>query len=125
MIEMDDRQIEQILRESCSPQMPDGMRERVLSKSFNELPHRPSSRWSLIASRWKPILISASVLFILVADMSDMLVQEQLTKDIGKTPANMTITADSILSWQKELRDASEFSSIYPYCEQMKGRDQL
>jgi len=122
---MDDRQIEQILRESCTPQMPEGMRERVLSKSFNELPHRPSSRWSLIASRWKPILACASVLFVIFANISDTLVQDKLARDIGQTPGNITITAESLLSWQKALSDDPGLSPIDPYCDQMKGNDQL
>ena len=84
---MDDRQIEQMLRESCSPQMPEGMRERVLRDSFDELRRRPSNRWALTARYWKPILVCAAVLFVILANISDIMVQDRLARDIGKTPA--------------------------------------
>lgn len=102
---MNDKDIEQMLRESCSPQMPEGMRERVLRKSFDSLECRPPRR---IANRWKPILACAAVLFVILANISDTMVQNKLAKDIGTS----SISPETYLAWQRAVNEASVFSPI-------------
>lgn len=117
---MDDKRIEQLIRESGVLEMPDGMRERVLRRSFNELPKKRA-----IIQYWKPILACAAILFVIFANVSDTMVQERLASDIGKTPARTIYTADSLLSWQREIRSNSGLSLIDASFGPGKGVDQL
>jgi len=68
---MDDKQIENLLRESWKPDPPDGMRERVLRNSRQALAKEQSGRSLGLISHWRFALLGMSILLILLMNLSD------------------------------------------------------
>ncbi len=77
---MDDKRIEEILRESCDVDMPQGMKDRVMRSARQELAHHNSRRF---APRWKPVLVSMALAIVLLTNIMDGLTQAHLTKLVG------------------------------------------
>jgi len=71
---MDDKRMEGMLRESWSPEPPDGMRERVLRRARAELgqPTRPA------IFQWKPLLATLAIVIVLLTNISDQCRQSRL-----------------------------------------------
>ena len=75
---MDDKHIEDMLRDSWSPEPPEGMRERVLGRARQELPARRAG-WGLLGmSGWKLAFASLCLLTILVSNLADSARQVRL-----------------------------------------------
>ena len=103
---MDDRRIEEMLRESWKPEPPDGMRERVLRRARGELAH--SRQPVLGMSRWKFALASLGLLVILLANISDHARQIRLSATMHGSPltkmtAPYTVKGD-LLAWRREIQ---------------------
>jgi len=64
---MDENRVEEMLRGSWSPEPPDGMRERVLSRARRE----PRVVRLFGMPRWQAALVIASVLVVLFSGFSD------------------------------------------------------
>jgi len=65
---MDDRRIEEMLRRSWQPQPPDGMRERILRRSRQELERRrPIWRFALR----RPVFAALALAVLLAVNVSD------------------------------------------------------
>ena len=91
-IEMDDRRIEKMLRESWSPEPPNGMKQRIIQRNREELARQRSRRPAFRISRWKPLLASMAILFVILANVSDRAAQSRLAKMMDGRPANSAIT---------------------------------
>jgi len=63
---MDDKRIEELLRESWSPKPPDGMRERVLRRSREELRQSRPTKLG-----WRPIFATIAIVMVLATGISD------------------------------------------------------
>ena len=88
---MDDRRIEEMLRESWSPEPPNGMKQRILQRNREELARQRSRRPAFRISRWKPLLASMAILFVILANVSDRAAQSRLAKMMDGRPANSAI----------------------------------
>lgn len=88
---MDDKRIEETLRESWKPEMPDGMRERVLRAARQGLlsAHRPRLRFP----RWKPLLAGIAIVIVLSTSIANHQVETRLAALTDGHPA-MTAPAD-------------------------------
>lgn len=71
---MDDKRVEQLLRESWNPDPPDGMRERVLDKASRQA----SRRWTLREHSRQAATVAASLLVVLLTGLSDRARQARL-----------------------------------------------
>ena len=87
---MDDRRIEDMLRECRTPKPPDGMRERVLRRSREELARQRTNRPLLWMSRWKLALASLGILVILATNISDYARQSRLSAMIDGSRPGMS-----------------------------------
>ena len=96
---MEDKQFEEMLRESWSPEPPEGMRERVLRRSRRELPAR--SRRPLFGMfRWRPMLAVTAVVLILLMGVSEHQRGQRLTALLDTPPAG-----EDVPDFNKSLRD--------------------
>lgn len=99
---MDDRRIEEMLRESWTPTPPDGMRERILRRTREELLSRRSA-----PGRWKLALATIGLLVVLVTGVSDHARQTRLTAMMDGHASSLVIASDmekaSYFSWRREF----------------------
>lgn len=66
---MEDKRIEELLRESWRPEPPEGMRERILNRAGREL-SRPLPRFPRPAvPRWQLAFISGSLFVVLACNL--------------------------------------------------------
>lgn len=68
---MNDKHIEDILRESWSPEPPEGMRERILRRGRVELLHEKDNkrrRWFT----WRTAMVAAGIVTVLLTNLADM-----------------------------------------------------
>ncbi len=76
---MDDKQIEEKLRASWMPQEPDGMRDRILRQTRNEL-HRVNNRRPIFGlCRWKPVFAGLAILIILTTGIFDSIYRSRIS----------------------------------------------
>lgn len=73
---MDDKRIEEMLLESCKPEMPQGMRDRVLRAARQDFAHQRKPRAAL---RWKPLLASIALAIVLLTNIMDQRTQAHLS----------------------------------------------
>ena len=87
---MDDKRMEGMLRESWSPEPPDGMRERVLRRARAELgrPTRPA------IFQWKPLLATLAIIVVLVTNVSDHCRQSRMTAMMDSESLKITAPLD-------------------------------
>ncbi len=88
---MDDKRIEQLLRDSWSPEPPDTMRERVLARARQQTAQRRAPFFGL--RRWQAALVAASLLLVLSAGLSDHARQVRLASVRGGTVSRETQVA--------------------------------
>lgn len=69
---MEDKQFEELLRESWEPEPPDGMRERVMNRAQAELGRRTFQFPWPEMPRWQVGLALTGVLILLVCGMSSI-----------------------------------------------------
>lgn len=87
---MNDKRIEEMLRECWTPQEPDGMRDRVLRRSREELPRRNSRRPVFGFIGWKPALVGLAFLVIIVTGLLDGMYQGRINAMVdGSNPGTM------------------------------------
>jgi len=101
---MDDRHIEEMLRESWKPEPPEGMRERVLRRARQELAR--SGRPVIGISRWRFAAASLALLAILLTGLSDAARQSRLSAmmDGASSPKITASYEGSWLGWHRELK---------------------
>lgn len=85
---MDDKRIEDLLRDSCRSNMPGGMKDRVMRAARQELAHQRRPR---VASRWRPALAALALAIVLLMNIADLRLQSRLQALTDGMPAhNMT-----------------------------------
>ena len=91
---MDDRNIEEMLRRSWQPEPPEGMRERVLRRSRQEIARRSGKRpiWGFV--RPGPVFAAIALAIVLLANVSDYYRQGRLCAmtqcaDAGAIPGDL------------------------------------
>ena len=124
-MKMDDKRIEDMLRESWKPEPLDGMRDRVLRASRQELVHadRPLAR----VLRWKPLLASLAAVIVLLTNIADRQVQTRLA---ALTDGHSrTITAPVNRDFLRQRRETADMLALTPADapggKQAKGDDTL
>ena len=73
---MDDKRIEDMLRQSWQPQPPAGMRERVLGRANREAERRTRCRWLPLS--WRTAFAALGVLIVTLSAISDSARQSRL-----------------------------------------------
>lgn len=76
---MDDRRIEETLRELWRPEPPEGMRERVLRRSRQELERRRDSRTVWRFALRKSAFAALALAVVLAVNVSDHYRQERMS----------------------------------------------
>ena len=102
---MDDRRLEELLRDSWSPLPPEGMRERVLRRSREELARRrPRIAWLV---GWKPALAAVAVLFVLMMNISDYATSRRIAALTDGVTTKITAPAgpDTMLRQRMEMAE--------------------
>ena len=101
---MDDKCIEDMLRESRQPDMPQGMKDRVLRAARQELAHR-SKRSITPFLRWKPMLATGALLLVLLTNAADLGLQSRLQALTDGVPSHDMTTPllPSILRRHREM----------------------
>lgn len=75
---MNDKHIEDILRESWSPESPDGMRDRVLRKTRESM--LQEERAPRLRLAWRFVLVTAGVLIVFLTQLADRSTQMRLAR---------------------------------------------
>jgi len=89
---MDDKHIEDMLRDSWSPEPPEGMRERVLGRAREELLARKAGRGLRGINGWKLAFASLALFAILVSNLVEYARQERLAAMMdGVTRPQVTV----------------------------------
>ena len=68
---MDDRRIEELLRDDWQVQPPDGMRERVLNQARGESARERSKPTIIGMNRWSAALASLGIVLVVLTTVSD------------------------------------------------------
>lgn len=87
---MDDKRMEEMLRESWSPEPPDGMRERALRRARAELGR--ATRPAIF--QWKPLLATLAIVIVLLTNISDHCRQSRLTAMMDSESLKLTAPLD-------------------------------
>ncbi|MCX6377624.1 MAG: hypothetical protein NTU88_16595 [Armatimonadetes bacterium] len=107
---MDDKRIEDVLRESWKAEPPDEMRDRVLRAARQELSRadRPLAR----VLRWRPLLASLAVVIVLLTNIADQRVQTRLA---ALTDGHSrTITAPVNRDFLRQRREIADMLALTP-----------
>lgn len=116
---MNEKRIEELLRDSWSPQPPDGMRERVLRKGREALLQERGTRkqrWF----NWRFALVGAGLAAVLFTHAADQSTRARLVQISGERPAAVsTVVAQRPLtmgSWRTKggwlLADTAAVTSM-------------
>jgi len=102
---MNDNRIEEILKESWSPHPPDGMKERILRRSREEIAHKRT--WVFPVANWKSALTTAAVLVIVFTNVSDYQCQKRIAAMMDGSKSRLTapLNADSLLAQRREMEE--------------------
>ena len=97
---MEDKKIEELLRESWSPKPPEGMRERVLRRSREEL---RQSRPTKVG--WRPVFVTIAILMVLGTGISDHCRQVRMARMMDGASPKMSTPFDlsSLLKQRKQI----------------------
>ena len=104
---MDDKRIEDILRESWSPEPPDGMRERVLRKSRQQVARRPSR----IRFTWRMALAGLGIAIVVGSNLADRSTQSRMAVMMRQKPMTpcYTVVAQSPVTFGQWRHSMDEF----------------
>ncbi|MHB1000724.1 MAG: hypothetical protein ACYC27_15900 [Armatimonadota bacterium] len=84
---MNDKRIEEMLQTSWTPQEPDGMRDRILRQTREELSRKKNRRPLFGVIGWKPALVGLAILTILVTGAFDSMYQSRISAMVdGSNP---------------------------------------
>lgn len=101
---MDDKHVEDMIREQWSSEPPEGMKERVLRRSRQELALRTRRGRLTGLLRWKPLLAALAVLSIVGTGLSDHFRQERISAMTGIDPSvRAEWNADAVLEQRREM----------------------
>jgi len=104
---VDDERIEEMLRESWQPQLPDGMREKVLGRARAEAFRRQGLGWFAVSRRWQTALAVAGVLIVILTAVSDVSRQSRLAAyECREAPRKRMVLARepvTMAEWRAEL----------------------
>jgi len=97
---MEDKRVEELLRESWSPRPPDGMRERVLRRSREEIRQTRPTRIG-----WRPIFATIAIVMVLGTGISDHCRQMRLANLMDGASPKMSAPFDpsSLLKQRQEI----------------------
>ena len=124
---MEDKQFEEILRESWSPKPPEGMRDRILRHSrqkFSAGRRRPL--FGML--RWKPLLAAVAVVIVMLMGVSEHQRQQRLTTLLDAPPAGATAWNVCKSLRERQLQIAKLLAlapSDYPLQSDLKGDERL
>lgn len=102
---MNDKRIEEMLKENWSPNPPDGMKERILRRSREEIA-RKHSRVFLVAN-WKPVLAAVAALLVILTNVSDYRCQTRISAMMNDPSQQIAapISADSLLEQRRRMEE--------------------
>ena len=97
---MNDKQIEELLKESWSPRPSEGMRERVLRRSREEL---RQSRPTKVG--WRPVFATIAIVMIFATGISDHCRQMRLARMMDGASPKMSAPFDpsSLVKQRKQI----------------------
>ena len=97
---MEDKRMEELLRQSWQPKPPEGMRERVLRRSREEFRR---SRWAKVG--WRPVFATIAILMVLSTGISDHCRQIRLAQLMDGASPKMSAPFDpsSLLKQRKQI----------------------
>ena len=97
---MEDKKIEALLTESWSPKPPDGMRERVLRRSREELRQSKPTKVG-----WRPVFATIAILMVFATGISDHFRQERLARLMDGASPKMSAPFDpsSLLKQRQQI----------------------
>ena len=104
---MNDKRIEEMLKDSWSPNPPDGMKERILRRSREEIARKHASRWTFCIANWKPVMAAIAILLVIITNISDYRCQERISAMMDGSPQRITapISADSLLARKHRMEE--------------------
>lgn len=101
---MDDRRIENMLRESWSPQPPDGMRERVLRRAQAESERSRSARPIFGVARWQFAFAGLGIAVVLLGNIADYARQSRMAGMMdGASAGGAAIGTGTLLEQTREI----------------------
>jgi len=125
-MKMDDKRLEDTLRESWRPELPDGMRERVLRAARQGL--LSANRPRLRIPRWKPLLAGIAIVIVLSTSIANHQVEVRLAALTDGHPTT-SITAPADGGFLRHRREIARMLALTPAdargAEQSKGDDTL
>lgn len=97
---MNDKKIEELLRETWSPKPPEGMRERVLRRSREELRQSRPTKLG-----WRPMFATIAILMVLGTGISDHYRQVRLARLMDGASPKMSAPFDpaSLLKQRQQI----------------------
>lgn len=126
---MDDKRIEDMLRECWTPAEPDGMRERVLRRGREAMAREGTRRPALLGFGWKPALALLALLTILVSGVYDNAYQSRISAmaegpDSGMMPS-ATCRVDMMSNRYELDRLLAQSTAGYGLFDDIGGRHTL
>lgn len=101
---MDDKHVENMLRDSWDPQPPDGMRERVLRRAHEQSARSRSARPILGTARWKLALAGLGIAVVLLGNIADYARQSRMAQMMdGVSAARAAVGKRSLLEQRREI----------------------
>ncbi|MHB1456573.1 MAG: hypothetical protein ACYC0V_06630 [Armatimonadota bacterium] len=124
---MDDKHLEDMLRECWTPAESDGMQERVLARSIEALGH--GKRRPALMLGWRPALALMGILTVLVTGAFDKANQSRITAMVEGPNAGMmpstTCKVDFLSSRYRLDRLLAQSSAEYGLTDNMEGSGTL
>ena len=105
---MDDRRIEELLRDDWQPQPPDGMRERVMNRARGELLRERSRPTILGMNRWSAVLAALGIVLIILTNVSDHARHSRIAAMMGSDTHRMAAPhpdGKTLFELRRELDD--------------------
>ena len=99
---MDDRRIEEMLKESLSPS--DETMVRVERRARQELSRKRAGRW---IANWKTVLASIAILIIIFGNISDYRCRAEIIAMTNGADSKITapLNADSLLAQRRQMEE--------------------
>lgn len=90
---MEDRRIEDLLRQSWNPEPPEGMRERVLRRGREELSRKRCHWWGMSPFTWKLVFASVGVVLVVFSFVAEVVRESRIhSLSNGLPPARVICT---------------------------------
>lgn len=110
---MDDRRIEDMLRESWQPEPPDGMRDRTLRLARKELSNKQTRILGI--SRWKLALVAFCIAIVLLTNAANSRVDNRIDAIVCRRSAGCSNAqvAQMMTAQQWQQQQSRMMDSLY------------